>query len=290
MLGEGLNATARVFSRGVTLACLFGAALASAGVPDQAAPGTAFEIVHSYRTDETRNGVSGGYSQGHSAVIERVIAQRDGGVELEYDEPDAEKRRQWQFPVRVFKPATGAMQLLNAAELEARVDPWLAKANWTRDVCEQWIFTWNAFKIECDPASALEIVDGYGLWPDDLRDGAPFLMDGWLGPAPLRLERGEAGESIYRVTGTFDPAVLKLDQAKADVVIGRIVGKPVTEEQALAALAGTQFSGTVEVRFRVAPSGLVLERITQTETTTRSADGKEETGKRTSSLKRQRLP
>lgn len=269
---------------------VLGLLVAVAAQAQPAAPGSRFEIRQSYETSERHGETSSGSSQGHSTIIEQVVAYRDGGVELVYDAPADTQEREWQLPVRVFKPASGPFELLNAAELEARVDPWLAKANWTRDVCEQWIFTWNAFKIECDPASALEIIDGYALWPDDLRDGAPFRLDGWLGPAPLRLERGEAGASVYRVTGTFDPAVLKLDQAKADVVIGRIVGKPVTEEQALAALAGTQFSGTVEVRFRVAPSGLVLERTTQTETTTRSADGKEESGKRTSSLKRQRLP
>ena len=104
-----------------------------------------------------------------------MIAARDTGIELEYDlsrDAKAEDRaRIWQFPARVFKPSNGPMQLLNASELEARLEVWLKAAGWDRSVCGRWIFTWNAFRIDCDPQSIIKAIEAIDLWSFDLRVG-----------------------------------------------------------------------------------------------------------------------
>ncbi len=253
-------------------------------------PGARFEIRQSYQTEMKSDDGGSGSSQGHSTLIEQVVAIRDGGLELVYDEPDAEERRQWQFPVRVFKPTIGPFELLNRSELEARVDPWLAKAKWTREICEKWIFTWNAFKIECDPASALGIAESYSLWQDNLRDGAPFEIEGLLGSTTVRLESSDSGRSVFLAEGNLDPEWLKLEQANSDVIVAQISGGPITEEQALANLADWQFSGTLTVRFTVDPTGLVLERWQRSETRILDASGNVEVRTATSTLTRRRLP
>jgi hypothetical protein len=213
-----------------------------------------------------------GNSHGHSTLIENVIASRDGGIELVYDEVDPTNRRQWQFPIRVFKPANGAFVLLNAAELEARVDPWLAKATWTREICTQW----------------MEIVNGYCLWSNTLRADAPFQMEGMAGAVPLKLERNDEAGSVYVVTGSLDPDLLRLDKAKAAVIVAGFSGEVITQEQALESLAKVEISGTITVRFVVTPSGLVTKRIDQTEVRT-TEKGEVEVRTATTTLERRRL-
>ena len=66
-----------------------------------------------------------------TTLVERVIALRDSGVELEFDLPEGtsaeDRTRNWQFPARVLKSSDQPLQLLNGAELEARVQDWLKR-------------------------------------------------------------------------------------------------------------------------------------------------------------------
>jgi hypothetical protein len=66
--------------------------------------GDEYEITKRYETSQKTSDGSSGSSRGQDGVLERVIAVRGGGLELEYEFPKdakAENRtRQWQFPVR----------------------------------------------------------------------------------------------------------------------------------------------------------------------------------------------
>lgn len=123
------------------------------------AVGHQWELVRSYETEQIGSDGSSSNSSGTDACAERVVAIRPEGIELEYDiAPDAdeeERQRQWSLPARVLRLPDGSLRLLNRGELEARLDDWLKRANWNRDMCGKWIFTWNAFRIECDPESGL---------------------------------------------------------------------------------------------------------------------------------------
>jgi hypothetical protein len=140
--------------------------------------GDTYEITRTSETSQQGSNGSSGSSHDKDTIIERVVSLRADGLELEYDLPKAatanDRATNWQLPARVFKPFRGPAQLLNGSELEARVDGWLKAAGWSRTACGHWIFTWNAFRIECDPQSVIKTVEAFDLRPADLRQGAPY--------------------------------------------------------------------------------------------------------------------
>lgn len=100
------------------LAALLVPALHTSAQPSQPTSNLGREhvIIKSYETSQTGDGSSGS-SRGQDTLVERVVRVRDGGLELEYDLPNSvtaeDRARSWQFPVRIFKPPAGPMQLLN---------------------------------------------------------------------------------------------------------------------------------------------------------------------------------
>src|SRR5688500_15799184 len=151
--------------------------------------GEEYEIRKSYETSEVTSDGGSGSSSGHDTLFERVIDVRADGIELEFDLPknatSEQRAREWKFPARVLRPRHGPMQLLNRPELEARLGEWLKAAKWTREICGRWIFTWNAFRIECDPQSVIQIVESYDLTSADLREGALYKAIGARSPGTL---------------------------------------------------------------------------------------------------------
>lgn len=248
--------------------------------PGQSAPttGEEYEITRSYETSEqTGDGFSSGRSQGHDTIMERVVAIRSNGLELEYDLPDdasAEDRfRQWQLPVRVFRTISGRMQVLNRPDLEARLEKWLKAANWSRDACGRWIFTWNAFRIECDPQSVVKTIEGFDLRSANVRDRAAYQDAEARGSGLLRRAPGRSGGASFSVTLPLDPDIVRRARADTDVVVAEIMQKPVTLDAALVARSKETVAGTVTVTFDTDRHGKVLRRTRVTKTDTKTQDG-----------------
>src|SRR4030095_13399672 len=157
--------------------------------PTDRQTGGTYELRLNRESSDRSSDGSEGSSNDRDTISERVIAVRGDGLELEYDLPNEatqeDRAASWQFPARLFKPWSGPTQLLNRAELESRLDAWLKAAKWTRDICGHWIFTWNAFRIECDPQSVLKTIAAFDLRSAELRDGAPYREDRAVGPAKL---------------------------------------------------------------------------------------------------------
>lgn len=261
--------------------------------PPGARVGEVHELIKAYETSSETSEGSSGSSQGHDTLIERVIGLRPDGLELEYDlaEADPEARASyWQYPVRVFKPKSGALQLLNRAELESRVDRWLKKGKMTRAACGRWIFTWNAFRIECDPQSVIATLTSFDLRPSDLREGALHREAEALAPAPLTLKAAGPEGSIFAVEMEIDPDAVRRGRAESDVAVGEIMGKPVTFEAAARARAKEKVSGTINVTFATDPAGNVKrrKRIVKLEIT--EPDGRVETRTATETLERRLVP
>ena len=243
--------------------------------PPQSAPkvGEEAEISRRYETSEETTGGSTGSSRGRDTILERVVGVREGGLEVEYDLPkDAtaeDRARSWQFPVRVFKPNNGPAQLLNDRELEARIDSWLKAAGWTRAACGRWIFTWNAFRIECDPKSVLKTLEAFDLRSAVIREGAFYQDSEARGIGTLtRTAVGPTG-ATFTVVMDIDPDAVRRARADADVVIGEIMQKPVTLEAALRERANEAVTGTISVTFETDPAGNTRSRtkVTQVQTT-----------------------
>jgi hypothetical protein len=274
---------------GIVAALLLPAIVVRAGASPLAPQvGDTYEITLTRDSAEKGAG-SSGESHDRDTIIERVTGVRADGLELQYELPDAatahERAGNWQFPARVFKPSGGATQLLNGPELEARLDGWLKAAGWTRAVCGQWIFTWNSFRIECDPQSVIKTVQAFAL-PSDLREGAPYQEAEASAAGKLARKATAAGGAIFTVEMPVDPDTVRHARAESDVVVGQIVKKPVSLDAALRERAKEIVSGTVSVEFETDPAGNVRRRTKVTRLDTTEPDGRSGTETVTETLER----
>lgn len=226
--------------------------------------GDTYEIVRTQEMSETTGDQPAATSFDRDTITERVIAVRGDGLELEYDLPAGsttqDRAQDWHLPARIFKPTSGAAQLLNRAELEARIDPWLKAANWTRAICGHWIFTWNAFQIDCDPQTVLATFAAFDLRPDDLREGALHAEPDTLAPAPLRRREEGADGARFVAELAIDPEAIRRSEANADQVAGEIMRKPVTLDAAMRIHAAERIAGTMTITFETDAAGVVRKR------------------------------
>jgi hypothetical protein len=255
--------------------------------------GEEYEISRRYETSQQTSDGGSGSSRGRDTILERVIGVREDGLELEYDIPKGatadDRARSWQFPVRVFRPSSGPMQLLNRHELEERVDSWLKAAGWTYAVCGRWIFTWNAFRIECDPQSVIKTVEALDLRSADLREGAPYRAPEARGPAPLTRKAGPDG-ATFAVAMEIDPYAVRHARAESDVALGEIMRKPVTLDEAFSEHLKENISGTISVSLDVDSRGNVWRRTTVTKVEITGPNSRHENRTATETVERRRLP
>ena len=271
---------------------MIAALLLPAGMARAAAPqiGDTYEITLIRESAQQGSHGSTGSSYDKDTMVERVIGLRADGLELEYDFLKAattqERAAVWQLPVRVFKPLAGPAQLLNGPELEVRAEAWLKAAHWTRTVCGHWIFTWNAFRIDCDPQSAIPLIAPFDLRPGDLRDGAPYQEIGALGSGTLSRKDAGADGAIYSVELPVDPEAVRRARADSDVVVGEIMRKPLTLDAAISARARETVTGTIAITFETDPAGAVRRRTKVTKLEIKTPDGGSETQTVTETLDR----
>lgn len=278
----------------IHLAAATAAPLASSIFDVQPSPrdtlaGDTYEITLVRESSQEGTDGSSGTTYDKDTLTERVIGVRADGLELEYDLPTATpadaRAKQWKFPVRVFKPHTGPMQLLNSDELEARVDRWLKQAEWPRSVCGRWIFTWNAFRIECDPSLAVKTVEAFDLGTADIRERATYRDSDALQPATLTRD----GRTLL-VTMQVNPDVVRRARAESDVATGEILRKPVTMEAALRKRSEESISGTISVTFDLDSAGKAYRRTKVTTTRTTKPDGRSDTEVISQTLERRSVP
>lgn len=252
--------------------------------------GDEYEISKRYETTEQASDGSSGSSSGRDDLLERVIGMRDGGLILEFDLPKnatvEDRQRSWQFPVHVFRPNNGAMQLLNDQELEARLDGWLKAANWTRAACGQWIFTWNAFRIECDPQSVIKTLETFDLNSAAIREGAPYRDIEAKGIGTLTSKAAGPNGSTFTVVMEIDPDAVRRARAESDVVVGTLMQKSVTLEDALREREKADVSGTISVTIDTDPAGNVRRRTKVTRVETHGQGDRTETQTVTETVER----
>jgi hypothetical protein len=263
--------------------------------PSQRAPqvGDAYEITLTRDSSQRSNdGLSEGSSHDQDTIIERVIGVRQDGLELEYDfpkdTPKDQKDSNWQFPARVFRPFQGSTQLLDRADVEKRVDAWLRATKWTRTICGHWIFTWNAFRIECDPDSVIKAVEAFEL-PADVNEGAAYRDARARGPGILAKKASTPSGARFATEMEIDADAIRRERAESDVAVGEVMNKPVTLEGALNNHAKDMISGTISVTFDTDSQGNVWRRTKITKLEIKTADGKSETDAVTETLERRTI-
>jgi hypothetical protein len=276
---------------GIVAALLLSAGVAGAKtVPEAPQVGDTYQLTLVKDSAQQGSNGSTGSSHDQDTLIQEVTGVRPDGLELQYDLPNtttAEQRTQnWQFPVRVFKPVAGPAQLLNAPELEARLDGWLKVANVSRTACGHWIFTWNAFRIECDPQSVLKTVEHYDLRSADLHEGALYRDSDAGSPGVLARKPGAVDGETLVVEVPVDPEAVRRARAESDVILGEIMKKPVSLDTALHGRAGEIVSGTISVTFETDSVGNVRRRTKVTKLDIKRPDGRLETQTVTETLER----
>lgn len=241
-------------------------ALSTAGLraePPSLAAGQVREISLTRDSETAGPNGSSGSTHDRDTIIERVLAVRPDGVELRYELPadisDAERASGWYFPLRVLRATNGTAQLLNRAELEHRVDAWLKGAKLLRSACGQWVFTWNAFRISCDPEDALKTAAAFDVGSPDLRDGASY-GDGDAEGTALLVRKDAADGATFTTELRLDPEHVKRERAESDVVVAKLTGKPIELEAAQRERAKDVVSGTISVTFNVDRKGEVRRR------------------------------
>jgi len=269
------------------------ASFAAAAAAQQPRVGETYELkmVQEASGKDSHGGESSSYDG--DALIERIIAVRQDGVELEYDYPKEataeERASDWKFPVRLFKPNGGPLQLVNRAELEARLDRWLKDAKWTRAICGHWIFTWNAFQIDCDPQNAIKIVEDFDLTSADVREGAAYKEPEALAAGTLKKKSTGLNGAVFTVEMQIDPEVFHSGEARTDVAVGEISGKPVTFDAALRERLKESVSGTIAVKFETDANGGVVRRTRVSKIEIKDPIGQLETRTITQTLERRRI-
>lgn len=242
-------------------------ALALAAAVCLAAPAAAQDYVLALEYESSTEGGADGASSsasGRQAIAERVIALTIEGTELEYTLPyDPEEVRgneRWMFPARVRVAADGSMALLNADELTARADAWLAEMEWPREVCSRWAFSWAAYQVRCDAAAAIEAAGSYGMQPGRIAEGQAYALKGALGPVVLRRSGETGGRVILTGSGPVDVAFLREEDARAALVVAEVGNETLAPLDARAQAAGIAATGTVSVTFEVDAAGMVWRR------------------------------
>lgn len=223
--------------------------------------GDAFQINTDRETEEhgNRNDSPQSTSTDRDSYVERVAELRRDGVVLEYDLPASasadDRASTWQFPFRVLKTPDGTLQLLNASELAGRVDRWLKAAGMPRAVCGKLIFTWNAFRIDCDPQSTIRWLAAVAL-PDNLVVDNPFTDPDARAPVTLR----QVGEDELLATLQVYPAAIRRQRAETDVGVAELMHKVLTIDAALKAHESETVTGTITVTFYRDSAGRVSRR------------------------------
>ncbi len=239
--------------------------------------GDKYEIVIETVT-EISSETSSSSSNSRNTLIETVIALRDHSVELEFDHPEntsAEDRaRTWEFPVRVLKSEGRPLELLNNQQLEERIQLWLERWEIPSEACGEWVFTWTAFKIECDPESVLGMLEPFDLRRADLRDGAFYHEPTALNSIRLRTEYDSSGHPIYIATMNIDSDAMKRIRAEQALVTAKILGdESVTYETALQRQNKHTISGTITTTFKTDIAGRITHRIRYRVVSTIDEDG-----------------
>lgn len=239
-------------------ACVIG----SSGSSTPEIEGTDFKVRVSYE-NKSEGGGSEGSSRGHSTLVERILRAGKSGVLIEYDfskdTTEEERLPEWRYPARILIELNGTARLMNADELETRNSDWRSRANISDDACGLWYFTWNAFKVECDPNSVIADLEAFRLPILHLNEGVEISEPGAVGAEPLLLTHKNPHR--FRADFDLDPEVIRQARAEEDVIVSQILGgDPITFEQALERRAEEEISGRLTTTLELDNQGRVVKR------------------------------
>lgn len=258
--------------------------------PSHLSVGDVFEIVRSYETEDSSTDGSTGTSGGSDRVMVRILAIDGPGTIFELDHPsdtsEQERQRDWTLPARFLRPPEGPTRLLNADELDIRLDAWLTRAYWTREQCGRWIFTWNAFKIECDPATVLAAFDEW--FPVGPIEGQTYRPPLSSEAKPLARQGEDSGMRRLQANYSIDVDQVRQLRVEQNAVVREIMGDTAPmlppDRPEL-----DRISGTIAVQYELSSDGALWRRTDNIQSQTIKPDGVVETRTERRILERRRV-
>lgn len=252
--------------------------------------GDVFEIVRTYQTQQLSTDGSRGTSRGSDTVVVKIISIDGDGMVFELDHPtsvnDEARQRDWTLPARVVRPNIGPARLLNAVELSARLDEWLARGNRTREDCGHWLFTWSAFRIACDPAIvAATLEDGF---PPDPIAGRAYSHPLAARTAPIKRQTDSNGRKFLIADLAVDAARVREMRARQEEMAREIAG-PFADEAPDPMIENESISGNISMRFEILPDGSRWRRSEAILIVTTTPDGAMRTSAEFRTLDRYRI-
>lgn len=218
--------------------------------------GDLYAIEIRYFQESTIDG-STGKSSSQFALLERLKAISEQGVELEFDLAEnasvAQKEQTWQLPIRVVLTNDGELVLANRAEIEDRLERWMNARSIEPTSCGDWSVTWDATKIQCDPASALELISEAVLSTADFVEG----------------------REVYHVAGVGSSRAIKVDSdfyyAEFPINVNYISGRLLEEQLAVRQMLQEgqveeigfdpdSIKGDLRIEFRKSNDGAVMDK------------------------------
>ena len=224
-----------------------------------------YAITVSYENESKGEDGSSSSSRGANTYTERLVSAGPDGTVTEYDiwldEGEERPLYAWQFPFRVQKSG-GSRQLLNQDQMLARRDVWLEEAKISPEACGKHVFTWNVFKIECDPETALGFLDQLDIQVSGLPDEAVAEHPMARESGKFVLVRTNSQSGTYSAELAIDPDKLRQDRAESALVIAEIMGEELSFEEALAESADVEFDGTIVIELETDIFGDIRRRTT----------------------------
>jgi len=201
-------------------------------------------------------------SRGQTTLGERIIHRSDKGTEIEYFIPGRQPPPidRWKFPARVLVAPDGTKTLLNGDEAQERLSAYISEKEITREACGQWIIFHIAAQFQCENQAVIDSIDGFGMRPALMEEGAKIELPGALSYAELRQVGIRNGRDLLRAEIGLDPEYRRQKQAETDVILAPYRGEEISLEDALAALTDFSASGALIVEFEVDQDGLVWRR------------------------------
>jgi len=260
------------------LLCVFHQAVYAAAhtAPDESAPLTLI-VYESHTQSRSNNG--GGNSETRSAILERRLGRKDGGLELEYSNPqsDVPEIEAWILPARVMIVPGSSIKLLNESEISDRLEKYLVKHPDIRKLCGKILFTWTAVEIHCSTSHVIDVIKGYNLNLGALFEGKLYEEPGTLSPVPLKLKRSGNKNLVYQANLALDPKFIQDMYEKSMKQASKITGSSYESMmQSALNLTGEEkpeFSGTKLVTIVATPTGYILKL--KRETITKIKGGKD---------------
>ncbi len=242
---------------------LMAAVFSSAGHCQSINEVTTFLLLEYENSSTDSDGNSIGSSNGRQSLIETVVKKTPDGTILKYDlRRDKEGKTKsgfWYFPAQVFERSDGSLELLGTDVIEKRIDQWLKKRKFPREVCGLWIHGGGfPFKFDCDPQSTLGQIEPFDLRISSMVAGAEYSHA--LSAVPGILKLLPAPRKGFSVVLSVDAGKVRDGEIEQALILAQMLGNELPRQQAEEDASKTGYAGSITIEFDIDDSGTITKK------------------------------